>query len=191
MDIVGSLVGLVFCGVVYLCYAPRLKRVSPGPVLFEQQRGGHNGRIFTVYKFRTMYLDAEQRLPQLLSRNSVKGVMFKMENDPRVVTCGRSLRRTHLDELPQFWNVIKGEMSLVGPRPNPAREVVGYGYHHFRRLSMKPGITGLFQINGHSAVGDFDEVVKLDCEYIDNWSLWLDCRIIANTLLKILRADGW
>ena len=160
-------------------------------MLFKQERGGLNGRIFTIYKFRTMHVDAEKHLRQLLERNRVKGVMFKMENDPRVVSSGRFLRRTHLDELPQFWNVLKGDMSLVGPRPNPAREVADYGYHHYRRLSMKPGLTGLFQLKGHAAVPDFEEVVKLDCAYIDNWSLWLDCKIIVKTLLKLVRGSGW
>lgn len=191
LDIAGSLVGLILCGLVYVCYAPLLWWESPGPVFFKQKRGGHNGRIFTAYKFRTMCVDAEERLPHLAPRNGVTGVMFKMQNDPRVVPCGRIMRRTHLDELPQFWNVLKGEMSLVGPRPNPAREVMGYDYHHQRRLSMKPGITGVFQVNGHAAISDFEEVVKLDCEYIDNWSLWLDCKIILKTLLKVVRADGW
>ncbi|MGH7782193.1 MAG: sugar transferase [Candidatus Binataceae bacterium] len=191
MDIAGSLVGLLLCGVVYLCYAPRLRREAPGPVLFKQDRGGHSGRIFTLYKFRTMLVDAERSLPQLLSRNSVTGVMFKMKDDPRVIPSGRFLRRTHLDELPQFWNVLIGDMSLVGPRPNPAREVTGYDDRHYRRLSMKPGLTGIFQIYGHAAIDDFDEVVKLDCQYIDEWSLVLDCKIILKTVAKMFRADGW
>jgi len=190
MDVAGSLVGLLVCGIVYLWYARRLRRESPGPAFFKQERVGRNGRIFTVYKFRTMSLDAEQRLPQLLSRNEVNGLMFKMENDPRIVPCGRSLRRTHLDELPQFWNVLKGDMSIVGPRPPLAREVADYDCHHYRRLSMKPGLTGLFQINGHGAVEDFDGVVELDCAYIDNWSLRLDLELIFKTLLKVIRADG-
>ena len=191
IDVAGSMAGLAACGLVYACYAPILWWQSPGPVFFKQKRGGHNGRIFTVYKFRTMHVDAEQHLTEVLSRNRVNGVMFKMENDPRIVGCGRFMRRTHLDELPQFWNVLKGDMSIVGPRPNPAREVAHYGYRHHRRLSMKPGITGLFQINGHSAVPDFEKVVELDCAYIDQWSIWLDCKIIARTIVKMTRADGW
>jgi lipopolysaccharide/colanic/teichoic acid biosynthesis glycosyltransferase len=137
-----------------------------------------------------MYVDAERHLRQLRLRNSVKGLMFKMENDPRVVPSARFLRRTHLDELPQFWNVLKGDMSLVGPRPNPAREVAEYRYHHYRRLSMKPGITGLIQLRGTAEVPDFEEVVKVDCAYIDDWSLWLDCKIIMKTILKVARARG-
>lgn len=190
MDVVGALIGLLVCGVVYLWHARRLNRESPGPVIFEQERVGQHGRLFSIYKFRTMRLDAEQDLPRLLARNEVRGAMFKLKNDPRIIPCGRFLRRTHLDELPQFWNVLNGDMSIVGTRPPLMREVTQYMDHQHRRLSMKPGITGLFQINGHRGVEDFDDVVELDCAYIDNWSLWLDVKVLWKTVAKVLQADG-
>jgi len=190
IDVLGSLVGLVICGLVYLWYRPRLAREAPGPTFFFQTRIGQNGRIFTCYKFRTMYLDAENQLEKI-QQLSKKGAFFlKFEDDPRVFPSGKTLRRYHLDELPQFWNVLRGEMSLVGPRPVALRELVSWDRRHFRRLSMKPGITGLFQIYGHNAVDGFDDVVRLDCEYIDNWSLWLDFKIMAKTVGKVLRGDG-
>jgi exopolysaccharide biosynthesis polyprenyl glycosylphosphotransferase len=191
IDIAGALVGLILCGLVYPWYAWKLRSESPGPVLFKQKRGGQNARIFEIYKFRTMYMDAEDRRQSLLAQNSITGVMFKMKDDPRVTPTGHIMRKTHLDELPQFWNVLKGEMSLVGARPNPTVEVAHYSDHHYRRLSMKPGLTGIFQLNGHAKVDDFEETVKLDCEYIDNWSVWLDCKIIASTVVKMMRRDGW
>lgn len=191
MDIAGSIVGLVLCGLTYLWYGPRIRRESPGPVFFSQQRVGQNGRRFTIYKFRTMHMDAEQRIAELMARNEMKGHIFKLKDDPRVTPLGKVLRRRHIDELPQFWNVLKSEMSLVGTRPPTPNEVARYSPHQHRRLSMKPGITGPWQLNGNGTVNDFDEVVKLDCEYIDNWSLWLDCRIVAKTLLKVARAEGW
>jgi len=191
VDIVGSLVGIVLCGLVYLWYRPRLRKESPGEVIFHQRRIGRNGRVFECYKFRTMCVDAERQQKDLLARSKLGGVFIKLENDPRVTSTGAWMRRYHLDELPQFWNVLKGEMSLVGPRPSQPVEVGRYRDRDRRRLSMKPGITGLFQVNGHAAIHEFDEVVKLDCEYIDSWSLWLDCKIIFKTFGKVLRADGW
>jgi lipopolysaccharide/colanic/teichoic acid biosynthesis glycosyltransferase len=191
IDVVGALIGLAACAVVFSAYSRRLKRESPGPVLFRQKRRGQNGRSFTLYKFRTMYPDAEQRLPELNGNNEMRGLIFKMKDDPRVTPSGRFMRRTHLDELPQFWNVLRGDMSLVGTRPPTENEVELYQSHHHRRLSFKPGITGAWQINGNAKVHDFEEVVKLDCEYIDNWSLWRDCKILTRTLLKVARAEGW
>jgi exopolysaccharide biosynthesis polyprenyl glycosylphosphotransferase len=191
IDVLGALVGLAACGVVFSAYAWRLKRESPGPVLFKQTRRGQNGRSFTLYKFRTMYPDAERRLSELAGSNQMQGLLFKIKHDPRVTPSGRFMRRTHLDELPQFWNVLRGDMSLVGTRPPTEREVDLYQGHHHRRLSFKPGITGVWQINGNGKVRDFEEVVKLDCDYIDNWSLWRDCKILTRTLLKVARADGW
>ena len=188
MDIAGSLVGLVLCGLVYLWYAPRLWRESPGPTFFSQKRVGRNGRLFECYKFRTMFPNAE---PPLRKHNHMRGPIFKLRNDPRVTPSGRFMRSTHLDELPQFWNTLRGEMSVVGTRPPTPDEVMAYESHHHRRLSMKPGITGLWQVNGNGAVPDFEEVVKLDCAYIDNWSLWLDCKIIVKTVFKMARGDGW
>jgi exopolysaccharide biosynthesis polyprenyl glycosylphosphotransferase len=191
LDIAGALAGLSLFAIAYLWYGWRLVRESPGPVIFRQQRVGQNGRRFELLKFRTMHVDAESRLNELLARNEMKGHMFKMENDPRVTRVGRILRRRHIDELPQFWNVLKGEMSLVGTRPPTVNEFSKYDAHHCRRLSMKPGLTGLWQLSGNGTVHDFEEVVKLDCGYIDSWSLWLDCKILTTTLIKVLRGTGW
>jgi lipopolysaccharide/colanic/teichoic acid biosynthesis glycosyltransferase len=191
IDIAGGLAGLVLLGVASTIYSRRLRRESGATALFRQQRVGLNGRLFTLYKFRTMYHDAERRLGDLLAFNEMKGPMFKVKQDPRVTPTGIKLRKRHLDELPQFWNALRGEMSLVGTRPPTLDEVAQYSDGHHRRLSMKPGITGLWQLNGNHAVNDFEEVVKLDCEYIDNWSLALDLRIIVQTIKKILRADAW
>ncbi len=191
IDEIGALAGIVLCGIVFLFYGSRLRDETGDSVLFSQQRVGRNGRRFTLYKFRTMYRDAESRLPELKNGNHMNGPMFKLKNDPRVTPTGRKLRRRHLDELPQFWNVLRGEMSLVGTRPPTEDEVAAYYDHHHRRLSMKPGLTGLWQLNGNGTVKDFEEVVKLDCEYIDNWSLWLDAKIVAKTIAKVMRGDGW
>ncbi len=191
IDIVGALAGLTLCAIAYIWYGLRIKRESAGSVLFSQARVGQNGRIFTLYKFRTMCADAETKLSALHTQNEMRGYMFKMKNDPRVTRLGRVLRRRHIDELPQFWNVLRGEMSLVGTRPPTPAEVARYSPRHYRRLSMKPGITGLWQLNGNGSINDFEDVVRYDCRYIDNWSLWLDCRILARTAAKVLRGDGW
>ena len=191
LDVTGALAGLILAAVVWLIFGWRIRRETGASVLFAQQRASHNGRRFTLYKFRTMYADAERGLGELRAHNQMKGPMFKLRDDPRVTATGMLLRRRHLDELPQFWNVLKGEMSLVGTRPPTDDEVATYEEHHHRRLSMKPGLTGLWQLNGNHGVSDFEEVVRLDCEYIEHWSLWLDLRIIANTVTKVLRGDGW
>lgn len=191
IDIAGAIIGLGLSGLAYLWFARRIRGESPGPVLFRQERVGQNGRRFTLYKFRTMYPEAEQHLKELLDRNEMKGPMFKIRQDPRVTPTGRLLRRHHIDELPQCWNVLKGQMSLVGTRPPTPSEVEKYFAHHFRRLAMKPGITGLWQLNGNGSVSDFEEVVKLDCEYIDDWSLGLDFKILAKTLVKVIKASAW
>jgi exopolysaccharide biosynthesis polyprenyl glycosylphosphotransferase len=191
LDIAGSIAGLVVCVVAWAIYGPRLKRETGSSVLFPQTRIGRNGRRFVLYKFRTMHRDAEQRLAALRGDNQMRGPMFKLRNDPRVTATGRRLRRHHLDELPQFWNALKGEMSLVGTRPPIEDEVARYREHHLRRLSVKPGITGLWQVQGNQQVSDFEDVVRLDCEYIDKWSLRMDLRILVKTVKKILRADAW
>jgi exopolysaccharide biosynthesis polyprenyl glycosylphosphotransferase len=191
MDLIGAFAGLILCSVVYLWCGTRVKRQSRGSVIFQQRRIGRNGRGFIVFKFRTMYADAEARLAELLARNQMHGCMFKMADDPRITPVGKILRRRHLDELPQFWNVLRGEMSLVGTRPPTPEEFASYQGHHRRRLSMKPGITGLWQIHGNHQVNDFEEIVKLDCRYIDTWSLWLDCKILFRTVAKVWRATGW
>jgi lipopolysaccharide/colanic/teichoic acid biosynthesis glycosyltransferase len=182
---------MLLFGVIYVWYGPRLRRESGGSVLFRQQRVGKNGRTFTLYKFRTMCLEAERQRAALTAQNEMSGPIFKIKNDPRVTRLGRKLRKHHLDELPQCWNVLKGDMSLVGARPPTENETAAYANNHYRRLSMKPGITGLWQLNGNSAVKDFEGVVKLDCDYIDNCSLWLDFRILTKTVAKVIRGGGW
>ena len=191
LDIAGALVGLFACGIVYVLYVPRLRRESPGPALFAQERVGRNGRLFTLYKFRTMHPGADQQLESLRAQNQMDGFVFKLRDDPRITPTGKLLRKVHLDELPQFWNVLRGEMSIVGTRPPTTDEVMRYAPRHHRRLSIKPGVTGLWQIAGNSRVNNFEKIVALDCEYIERWSIWLDVRIIARTITKILRAEGW
>ncbi len=191
LDIVGSIFGLLLCAMVYPFYAIWLQLVSPGAVLFRQERMGRNGRYFTLYKYRTMRPDAERELPALMALNQMNGALFKIKNDPRVIFGGDLMRRAHLDELPQFWNVLMGDMSLVGTRPPTRNEVVSYENRHHRRLSMRPGITGIWQVAGNNAVRDFEEVVKLDCQYIDHWSLGLDLKLIGRTVLKVARRVGW
>jgi len=191
IDVVGAAVLLVIFAIPMALVAIAVKLSSPGPVLFKQKRAGLNGRPFTLLKFRSMYVDAEERRKELEKFNEIKGPAFKLTNDPRVTPVGRFLRRYSLDELPQLINVLRGEMSLVGPRPLPLDEVARFdnpGYR--RRLSMKPGLTCLWQISGRSNVTDFDEWVRLDLEYIDNWSLWLDFKILLRTIPAVLSGEG-
>ena len=190
MDIAGALVGLVIAVIAGVILAPFLLLESPGPLIFKQKRVGVNGRVFDFYKFRSMYADAEERKKELMKQNEVQGLMFKMENDPRITKVGAFIRKTSIDELPQFWNVLKGDMSLVGTRPPTLDEYEQYSYYQKRRISFRPGITGLWQISGRSDIKDFDEVVKLDLEYIDNWSLFLDIKIIFKTIGVVLLGKG-
>ncbi|GAE89919.1 undecaprenyl-phosphate galactosephosphotransferase [Acetivibrio straminisolvens JCM 21531] len=191
LDIGGALIGLAFTALISIFIIPAIKLDSPGPIIFEQDRVGLNGRIFKLYKFRSMTFDADYRKAELSALNEVSGgLMFKIKNDPRVTRVGKFLRRTSLDELPQFINVLKGDMSLVGTRPPTVDEVKKYKAYHRRRISIKPGITGLWQISGRSSITDFDEVVKLDTKYIDQWSLWLDIKIIIKTVFIVLRRSG-
>ncbi len=190
LDVVGSLVGMVLFGVAYLIFAPLIKLESKGPVLFTQDRVGKNGRVFKIYKFRSMCDDAEVIKKELAASNEVRGHMFKMTNDPRVTRMGRFLRKTSLDELPQFYNVLMGHMSLVGTRPPTVAEVKEYQTHHYKRLSIIPGITGMWQISGRSAITDFEEVVQFDNSYIENWTIWRDIKIIAKTVVVVLRRRG-
>ncbi len=190
LDIVGGLVGLLLTGIITLFLAPAIKIDSKGPVFFSQTRVGKNGRRFKIYKFRSMYQDAEARLKDLQSQNESKGLMFKMENDPRVTKVGRFIRRTSLDEFPQFLNVLKGDMSLVGTRPPTENEFEEYTEYYRRRLSMTPGLTGMWQVSGRSDIKDFDEVVKLDLQYIDNWSPMLDLKILIQTVGIVLFRKG-
>ncbi len=189
-DILGAIIGLVLCGIIWLFVAPAIKLDSPGPVIFSQIRIGKNGRRFKFYKFRSMYIDAEERKKELMEKNEVNGLMFKINDDPRITKVGKFIRKTSLDEFPQFWNVLIGDMSLVGTRPPTEEEFEHYNEHYRRRLSMTPGITGLWQVSGRSDIKDFDEVVKLDLEYIDNWSIGLDIKILLETIGAIFRRKG-
>ncbi len=190
IDILGGLVGLIFTGIITVFLGPAIKLDSPGPIFFSQVRIGKNGRRFKIYKFRSMYIDAEERKKELEAQNEMNGLMFKMENDPRVTKVGKFIRKTSLDEFPQFLNVLKGDMSLVGTRPPTENEFKQYNEHYRRRLSMTPGLTGLWQISGRSDIEDFDEVVKLDLRYIDNWSLTEDFKILLKTVGVVLFGKG-
>ena len=189
-DIVLGLVGCIISLPIIAITAIPLKKESPGPLIFKQARVGKNGRIFNIYKLRSMYVDAEERKQELLEQNQMDGLMFKMEDDPRITKVGRFIRKTSIDELPQFFNVVKGDMSLVGTRPPTVDEFEQYESRHKRRLSMRPGITGMWQVSGRSEITDFEDVVELDCRYIDEWSLSLDARIIFKTVVVVLTRKG-
>ena len=189
-DFIGGLLGTVLSLPIILITAIPLLIESPGPLIFKQARVGKNGRIFNIYKLRSMYADAEKRKQALMAQNKMDGHMFKMDNDPRITKVGKFIRKYSIDELPQFWNVLKGDMSLIGTRPPTVEEFEQYESHHKRRLSMKPGITGLWQVSGRSNIQDFEEVVKLDCEYIDTWSPALDIKILFKTVNVVLTHKG-
>ncbi|MBQ4045602.1 MAG: sugar transferase, partial [Lachnospiraceae bacterium] len=190
MDILGSLVGLVISVPIIALVAIPLLLESKGGLFFKQKRVGLNGRYFYIYKLRSMYADAEERKKELEDQNVMQGNMFKVEDDPRITRVGRFIRRTSIDELPQFFNVLKGDMSLVGTRPPTVDEFKQYRDHHKRRLSMKPGITGLWQVSGRSSITDFEQIVRLDLQYIDNWSLWMDVKILCRTLVVVFKKTG-
>lgn len=191
IDRIGAAAGLLVLSPLFLLIALAVKWTSPGPVIFKQRRAGIHGSPFTMLKFRTMHLDAEDRHKELAALNEMSGPVFKVQNDPRVTRVGRWLRRTSLDELPQLVNVLFGEMSLVGPRPLPLYEVESFqDTAHRRRLSMKPGLTCLWQIRGRNNVTSFDDWVKMDLEYIDHWSLALDFRILIGTIPVVLVGTG-
>lgn len=190
IDILGGLVGTIIMLIAMIFVAPALKIESKGPIFFKQKRVGKNGRYFYIYKFRSMYVDAEERLKDLMAQNEMSGLMFKMKDDPRITKVGKFIRKTSLDELPQFINVLKGDMSLVGTRPPTVNEFKQYEGHHKRRLSMKPGITGMWQAYGRKTVQDFEDVVKMDLDYIDHWSIGLDFRIIMKTVVSIFTTGG-
>lgn len=190
MDICGALVGLVISVPIIAVTAIPLKLESPGPLFFKQQRVGLNGRIFYIYKLRSMYQDAEQRKQELMSRNEMQGLMFKMTDDPRITKVGKFIRKTSIDELPQFWNVLRGDMSLVGTRPPTVDEYDHYQSHHKRRLSMKPGITGMWQVSGRSSIQNFEDVVRMDTQYIDHWSFKLDVEILLKTIAVVFTRSG-
>ncbi len=190
MDIVGGMFGLIGTAILTPFIALAIKIDSPGPVFFAQPRIGKNGRRFKIYKFRSMYIDAEERKKELMAQNEMSGLMFKMEKDPRITKVGDFIRKTSIDELPQFWNVVKGDMSLVGTRPPTVDEFERYNIYYRRRLSITPGLTGMWQVSGRSDIKDFDEVVKLDLQYIDNWSLRKDVKIIFQTIGVVLFRKG-
>ncbi|NEP00454.1 MAG: sugar transferase [Symploca sp. SIO2E9] len=188
IDILGALVGLTMIAIAIIPLALAICFDNPGPIFYSQMRCGLKGKTFRIWKFRSMVVNAEQ-LQHLVS-NQAKGNIFKNDNDPRVTRVGRFLRRTSLDELPQFWNVLKGEMSLVGTRPPTIKEVKEYQKHHFQRLNVKPGITGEWQANGRSTVTDFEDVVRLDIGYQQKWSVGYDFQLIFQTIWRVLRKDG-
>ena len=190
MDIAGGLVGCILSAPFMLVTAIAIKIDSPGPVFFKQTRVGQNGRQFKIYKFRSMYIDAEERKKELMAQNEIEGgVMFKMKDDPRITRVGKVIRKLSIDELPQFFNVLGGSMSLVGTRPPTLDEVEKYKRNQWRRISIKPGLTGMWQVSGRSKIQSFDEIVELDTEYIDNWSLMLDIKLILKTVVVLLKHD--
>lgn len=202
LDIAGGFVGSILALLIIAVVGPKIKKESPGPILFKQTRIGLNGRKFTCYKIRSMYMDAEERKEELMKQNRVSdGMMFKMDWDPRIIGnkivngkqvtgIGEYIRSRSLDEFPQFFNVLLNDMSLVGTRPPTEDEWEKYKYHHRARLATKPGITGMWQVSGRSGITDFEEVVRLDTEYIDNWSIGLDLRILLKTIKVVLNKDG-
>ena len=203
MDIAGGLVGCLMCGVLFLFVAPAIYISSPGPIFFTQERIGKNGKHFKMYKFRSMYMDAEERKKELLAQNRHGGaLMFKLEFDPRIICnkilpdgtrktgIGQFIRDTSIDEFPQFFNVLKGDMRLVGTRPPLISEFEAYQQHHRARMSVKPGITGMWQVSGRSEITDFEEVVRLDTKYINEWSIGLDIKILLQTVATVLKREG-
>ena len=190
-DIIGGLIGCLITGIAFLFVAPMIKKADPGPVFFHQTRIGKNGRRFELYKFRSMYRDAEERKEELMDLNEMEGPMFKIKDDPRILPgIGTRIRNWSIDELPQFWNILKGDMSLVGTRPPTVEEFACYEPHHKARLSFRPGLTGLWQVSGRNRIDEFEEIVRLDTEYIKNWSLREDFAIILKTFVVVLKRKG-
>lgn len=190
VDIIGALVGCILTLIITPFVALAIKIESPGPVFFSQTRIGKNGRRFKIWKFRSMYIDAEERKKALMAQNEMKGLMFKMDDDPRITKVGKFIRKTSIDETPQFFNILVGDMSLIGTRPPTVDEFEQYNGYYRRRLSITPGLTGMWQVSGRSDIQDFDEIVKLDLEYIDNWSLLMDIKILFKTVYTVLAGRG-
>ncbi|MGG6293253.1 sugar transferase [Leptolyngbya sp. AN02str] len=188
VDVFGSCVGLVGLAVLFLPIAIAIRLDSPGSIFYKQKRCGLNGDCFTIYKFRTMVENAEQLKNAV--QNEAKGAIFKNQNDPRITRVGRFLRKTSLDELPQFWNVLQGEMSLVGTRPPTIDEVTHYSDRHWKRLNVKPGLTGEWQANGRSTVQDFEDIVSMDLHYQVRWSLMYDLVLIFKTVAALFSRSG-
>lgn len=202
IDLLGGVVGSLFAVLIIMIFGPIIKKESPGPIIFAQTRIGRNGKPFKIYKLRTMYMDAEERKKELMKDNRVSdGMMFKMDWDPRIIGnkivdgkqvtgIGSFLRTYSIDEFPQFFNVLLNNLSLVGTRPPTIDEWEKYKYHHRARMAFKPGITGMWQVSGRSSITDFEEVVRLDTEYINNWSIGLDIKILFKTVKVVLMHDG-
>ncbi len=190
MDIGIAIPGVIVTGIFCIIFGPIIYIQSPGPIFFKQTRVGRNGRTFKIYKFRSMYMDAEERKKELMEKNKMFGLMFKMDNDPRITPIGRFIRKTSIDEFPQFINILKGDMSFVGTRPPTWDEYSQYEQHHKIRLAIKPGLTGMWQVSGRSEITDFEEVVRLDNEYIKNFCLSLDVKIILKTVVAVLKRKG-
>ena len=199
IDILLSGLAIIILSPLLLILCIAIKLDSPGPIFFSQMRVGKNGKRFKIYKFRSMYMDAEERKKELMKQNEMKGLMFKMENDPRIIGSGADgskhglgwfIRKTSLDEFPQFWNVLKGDMSLVGTRPPTVDEWKQYEPYHRGRLAVKPGLTGMWQVSGRSDITDFEEVVKLDMEYVKNWDIGMDIKILFKTVGVVLKGSG-
>jgi exopolysaccharide biosynthesis polyprenyl glycosylphosphotransferase len=189
LDVVLSALALILLSPVMLAVAIAVKLDSHGPILYFSERIGKKGRVFRCTKFRTMVRDAEIRRADVMHMNERDGVLFKISNDPRITGVGRFLRKYSLDELPQFWNVLRGDMSIVGPRPPLASEVREYKLSHLRRLDVTPGITGLWQVQARQDPS-FDSYISLDVTYIENWSIWLDFKILARTVGVVLAGTG-
>lgn len=186
IDIVGSLIGIILLSPIFVITGILIKlETREGPIIFSQNRVGKNGKVFKMYKFRSMHVDAEERLKELLTFNEVEGAMFKMKDDPRITKIGKFIRKSSIDELPQLFNVLGGEMSLVGPRPPLEREVKEYTEYDLQRLLVKPGCTGLWQVSGRNSVG-FDEMVELDIQYIESMSFLWDIKILFKTVRVVL-----
>ena len=203
MDIFGGILGSLIALIIMLIVGPIIKSKSPGPIIYKQERIGQNGKRFKLYKIRSMYMDADERKKEFLAQNRVSdGMMFKLDFDPRIIGnevlpdgtkktgIGEFIRKYSLDEFPQFWNVLKGDMSIVGTRPPTVDEWEKYKYHHRARLAFRPGVTGMWQVSGRSNITDFEEVVRLDTEYIEHWSIGLDCRIILKTVKDMFSGKG-
>jgi anti-anti-sigma factor len=190
IDILGALIGLAITAILLIPIAIAITINDPGPILFSQIRCGWMGQRFRIWKFRSMYIDAEARKAELEKLNQVKGAFFKIKDDPRITKIGKFLRRTSIDELPQFWNVLKGEMSLVGTRPPTPEEVERYEVPEWQRLDVKPGMSGEWQVNGRSSIDNFEEVIRLDLQYQKNWSLLYDLKLILKTVTVLFNKNS-
>lgn len=199
IDIAAGIVGCIITGILFVILAPMIMIADPGPIFFGQIRVGQNGRKFKIYKFRSMYVDAEERKKELMKQNKMEGLMFKMDTDPRIIGSGPDgtrkglghwIRALSLDEFPNFYSILKGDMSLVGTRPPTVDEYEQYSLHHKSRLAAKPGLTGIWQVSGRSNITDFEEIVEMDNEYIRNWSFGLDFKIIAMTFVAVFKRKG-